>query len=99
MLHPLAARVTGRVAADGQDVTHARVGVAADDPAQLADGVVDRGQVSDRRERGFGGDPLGLRRGVLACRTAGTVSDRDEVGTDPLDTAQRLPQLTLLLRV
>ncbi len=56
---PLRLRVAGRVAAQGEDVAHAGVGVLADDLAQLGDRVVDRGEVPDRRQRGLAGDLLG----------------------------------------
>jgi hypothetical protein len=57
--------------------------------------VVDRRQVSQRRERGVGGDPLGHGERAVAGGAAGAVGHRDEVRPEALELADRLPELAL----
>ena len=96
MGHPVRLRIgAGRVAAQRHDVADPGRGQPAHHVAQLGDRVVHRRQVRQRQHRGVGGDPLGHREGALAGRAAGPVGDRDERGRQPLQLAQRRPQLGL----
>ncbi len=96
--HPVAHRVAGRVAAQGEHVADPGVGVLADDVAQVGHRVVDRGEVGDRGEGGVGGDRLGRLDRARPGGTARAVGHGDEVGRHGLDPAQRVPQVPLALR-
>jgi hypothetical protein len=95
VLHPLAHRVAGRVAPDREHVADTGTGEAADDVAQLGDGVVDGGEVRHRQQGGLGGDPFGHRDGGVPGGAAGTVRDRHEGGPQRLQLTDRLPEQAL----
>jgi hypothetical protein len=90
-------RVTGRVAAQREHVADAGVGVLPDHPPQLCEGVVDRGEMAERGQRGLVRDPLGDGDRRVARGAARTVGDGDERGLQHLELAQRLPQLPFAL--
>ncbi|GAB3891639.1 hypothetical protein GCM10027612_37840 [Microbispora bryophytorum subsp. camponoti] len=98
MLHPLVQRVAAaRVAAYGEDVAHARVGEPADEVAQLADRVVDRGEVGDGGERRLVRQPLDDVHRAVPGRAAGAVGHGDERRPQRFQLADRPPQLALPL--
>ncbi len=63
---------------------------------ELGDGVIDRGEVPDRRERRLRRDPAGDPHGAVPGRAARTVGNRDEGGPQRLKPPDREPQLLLI---
>ena len=96
----LVGRLPGRrVAAQRDDVSHARVPVAARDVEDLLARRADAGQVRGRRKRGFAQDAGDRVVRALAGRPVRTVGDRYEARRERRETLDGLPQRALHLRV
>ena len=92
---PGGVRVAGRVAAQREDVAHPDRRVRPDDLPELGHRVVDRGEVADRGQRRFRGDPAGDPDRAVPGRPAGPVRHRDERGPQRLKLPDRPPELLL----
>ncbi len=97
VLDPRLAGAARRVAAQGQHVAHARVGVVPDHLAQLGPRGPHARQVRDRGHRRLRRDPLGDPHRAVACRAARAVRHRHERRGQRLELADRLPQVALAL--
>src|SRR3954452_7354034 len=94
---PLPQRIARWIAADGQHVADARVGVLRDDMAKLGLRVGDDGEMAHRRQRRLTGDPLSDAHRRLPSRAAGAIGDGDERRLERLELADRLPEMPLAL--
>ena len=93
VLDPVPHRVTGRVAAHGEDVADADRGEPSDQLPQFGLRVVDGGEVRDRRERRVGGDPLNDVDGLVTGAAARAVGHRHKRRAQGLQLADRPPQV------
>ncbi len=90
----------GRVAAQGDDVPHAKVPIIAGDCVDFVPRRSDAGQVRGGRERGFLEYPLDRRVRAVAGRAAGSVGHRHEPRLERRERLDRVPQgLRHLLRL
>jgi len=88
-------RAARGVAADGEDVPHAGLGVGAQRALQLGDRLAHARQVPHGEGAGAGLDQAGGVHRPGAAGAAGTVGDRDEVGAQRVQPGDRIEQLGL----
>ena len=82
-----------RIAAQGQDVLDARIGIAVEDGRELLARVADARQVRDGRQPGLALDPHDQVVSPLARRAAGAVGHRHERGPERLELGDRLEEI------
>src|SRR5437868_2400699 len=83
---------TGRVAAQGDDVTDAQLPVVARDRVHLFTRGTDAGEVGRRSQRRLLEDAFDGGVGALASRAAGAIGDRDEPRLQGSESLDRGPQ-------
>jgi hypothetical protein len=86
---------SGRIAAQGHDVAHARLPVLARDRVDLVGRRPDAGQVRGRLQHRLGPDARHGRVRAVARRAAGAVGYRHEAGVERRQRLDRAPQALL----
>lgn len=87
MRHPRSARSAGRIAAHGEDVPDARIGVRPHDPADVLTGLAHAGEMSHGAQSRLLRDLAGHVDGAVPGRAIGAIGHRDEVRGQPLELA------------
>ena len=86
------ADAAGGIAAQGDDVPHARLPVTRDDVVDRRPGLTDARDVGGGGQRRLADEALDGRVAALGIGAVGAVGDRHEVRPERLELADRLPQ-------